>query len=107
MFLLLEVKRLGVYPVLIGYSLDLIYFHYIHFVRCSNPFVHSKTSKAKQAFKVVLVVKNPTANAGDWEYCKYEAVIVTKATRTKLINRVTLECENKEQKNYERESHFR
>ena len=76
-------------------------------ISLSKLHVHSKTSKAKQAFKVVLVVKNPTANAGDWEYCKYEAVIVTKATRTKLINRVTLECENKEQKNYERESRFR
>ena len=105
MFLLLDVKRFGVYPVLIGYSLDLIYSHYIHLVRCSNPFVHSKTSKAKQAFKVVLVVKNPTA--GIREDCKYEAVIITKGTRTKLINCVTLECENKEQKNYERESHFR
>lgn len=94
------------HPVLIGYSLNLIYSHYIHFVRRSNPFVHSKPSKAKQAFKVVLVVKNLTANAGDWEYCEHEAVIMTKGTRTKLINCVTSECENKEQKNYEERAIF-
>ena len=97
-FLLLEVEGSCVHPVLIGCSLEPIYSYYIHLVRCSNPFVHSKTSRPS------LCTKHHSKH---WEYCKHEADTLTKGDKTKLISCVTLERESKEQKNYEGRCHFR